>query len=271
MQKNIKEMKDFFFYYYSKKDQDYFSINGVHNRCQLPCEIDHPYYWSNTPFKELNDLDRSKKYDWAMFGCSITFGQHIPKEDTWPYLFGEKTETSVLNFGTPGCGIDGIWENIKSSSQEWKYDNVIVLFPDFHRKIAKIKIKDYYFRWPVVLTNSHPTPWEWEHYRDPIGSNLNIDPKLVDEKSEEVLRELVEDTNSTYSKSIIDHIIDYCESNFRSCFYTTWDTDVAKYLSQKSIKQLDRYDVTGPKASDGVHPTRFQNKNFIDTISSRIL
>jgi len=267
---NHEEMKEFFFYYYSRKEEDYFSINGVHNRCQLPCEVDHPYYWSNTPFKELNDMDRSKKYKWAVFGCSITFGQHIARKDTWPHIFEEKINTPVLNFGTPGSGIDGIWQNIRISHKEWQYENIIIVFPNFHRRMASIKINDFYLRWPVVVNNSHPTPWDWDHYGDPIGSGLNLDPKLIDKKSEKVLREIVEDKDSTYSKSILDQIIDFCESNFRSCLYATWDIDVGEYLKQKSIK-FDRYDITGPKASDGIHPTRFQNKKFVDTISSRIL
>jgi len=266
---NLEEMKKFFFYYYSEKSEDYFSINGVHNRCDLPCDKDHPQYWSNTPFKELSDFDRSITYDWAVFGCSITFGQHLPIKDTWPYLFGENKKSSVLNFGTPGCGIDGIWQNIKASSQEWKFKKVIILFPDFHRKIASFKIGQFVLRWPVVLTNSHPTPWDWNHYQDPIGQDLAVDQALIDQQSEKTLRELVEDEQSTYSKKIIDDLVEFCESNYET-FYGSWDIEVDEYLATKGISRLPLYDVTGPKASDGVHPTRLQNQRFVDTISSVI-
>jgi hypothetical protein len=266
---NLEEKKKYFFWYYSEKIEDYFSMSSVHGRCQLPCEEDHPHYWSNIPFKELTELDRNVTYDWAVFGCSITFGAELPIKDTWPYLWGKKNRSSVLNFGTPGSGMDGIWQNIKASSQDWKFKKVIILFPNFHRKIASFKTGPYILRWPVGVTNSHPTPWDWNYYQDPIGQDLAIKQTLIDQQSEKTRRELVDDKQSIYSKKALDDLVKFCESKYET-FYATWDIEVEEYLATKGISRLPMYDISGPKARDGIHPTRLQNQRFVDNIMKEI-
>lgn len=263
---NLEEMYDYFPYYYSEKAVDYFSSNGVHNRCRMPCDEDHPYFWSNIPFKELQSLDKSKEYDIAVFGCSNTFGQTIPITDTWPHLLSERSARSVLNFGAPACGIDGIWQNIQASNEEWNYQDVIIVFPEFVRRIAT----HGKFKWPVVVSEFHPTPWDWTHYKDPIGKNLKIDREKIDSISEDTLRQIVLDESDSYGKEIIDKIIDHCEKNFRRTFYSTWDQDVSRYLETKDISRLSIYDLNGPRGFDGVHPTRVQNQAFVDAIIGTI-
>ena len=88
---NLKEQKNFFMWYYSKKKDDYVCPLGVHHWCDMPCDQDHPYYWSNVPFYYLNNIE-CKKDEEAIgaFGCSITFGVLLKEKETWPSLLSTK-------------------------------------------------------------------------------------------------------------------------------------------------------------------------------------
>ena len=78
---NVEEMKKFYFWYYSKEKESYMSWVGVHQRCKLPCDIDHPYYWSMMPFSDHYNDAVLRQDDKAIgcFGCSNTFGQQLQK------------------------------------------------------------------------------------------------------------------------------------------------------------------------------------------------
>ena len=202
----------------------------------------------------------------AVFGCSNTFGQAIPITDTWPYLLSERSGRSVLNFGVPACGMDGILQNIQASDAEWNYQDVIIVFPEFARRIATYGN----LKWPVVVSNIRPTGLDWTHYKDPIGRSLDIDREKIDSISKDTLKQIVLDESNSYGKEIIDKTIDYCEKNFRRTFYSTWSPDVSRYLQTKDISRLAIYDLNGPNAFDGMHPTRVQNQAFVDAIIGTI-
>ena len=95
---NIEEQKKFFFWYYSTKKEDYVSQSGVHFRCQIPCEIDHPFYWSNVPFHNISNTDCKKDNEaFGAFGCSFTYGHGLQENETWPHLLSNKFNVVALN------------------------------------------------------------------------------------------------------------------------------------------------------------------------------
>jgi hypothetical protein len=273
---NKKEMEKFFFFHYSKEKSSYVCSQGVHHRCRkkqeakgvvidMPCDIDHPYYWSNMPFKDhFNNLDlRNDENAIGCFGCSFTFGAFIKLEDTWPFILQEKTNLNCLNFGTLGAGIDSIYLNLKASAVDYKFKKVKILLPGFDRRLARIKHLDYWLKWPVVPTM--PITWN-QLLPDPIHKELRLDEQKLKAHGENVIRKIVKDRHNKYEKKIINKLIRFCEKTYDEFYITSWSTEVYDFLTSNFKDNTTAfYNHIGPKTLND-HPTRVQNSNFVNSI-----
>ena len=63
-------------------------------------------YGSRVSKSEYQMVINSKKADIITIGDSFTHGDEVYCEDSWPYLLGKLRNKIVVNFGTPGFGID---------------------------------------------------------------------------------------------------------------------------------------------------------------------
>ena len=263
---SVDEMKRFFSWYYSKEKDSYMSWVGTHQRCEVGCEVDHPYYWSMMPFSNhYNDaVLRQDNKAIGCFGCSNTFGQQLAVQETWPYLLGTKLGVNCLNFGVSGAGIDSIFLNLKASAKDYSFKHVVINLPSFVRRIARLKHNGNWYRWPVVtgykkeFGNALPSP---------IGDDLKIDETKFKLHGEKVMSKIMEDKNSIYSKKVLQRLINFCKSKYDKFYITSWSAEVYEYLEQNYKEHtIPKYNLEGPKTSDGVHPTVLQNKRFIDSI-----
>ena len=264
---NIKEMENFWFFHYSKDKSSYVSQSGVHHRCQTPCEIDHPYYWSNLPFHDhFNDLDlRNDKNAIGCFGCSFTYGAGLQTQDTWPFLLEEKTNTNCLNFGTVGAGIDSIYLNLKASAVDYKFKKVVILLPGFNRRLARFKHGDNWLKWPVLVGN----PTTFTLLPSPIHKSLQLDMDQLRSHGENVVHKIVEDENNKYDRRMLKKLIKFCKNNYEEFRISSWSTQVYDFLlAHCKENTIKFYDNEGPKgALDNLHPTRIQNTRFVNNIN----
>lgn len=264
---SIEEMKNYYFWYYSKEKETYMSWVGVHQRCKIPCNINHPYYWSMIPFSNhYNDaVLRQDATAIGCFGCSNTFGLGLQTHETWPHLLGIKLGVNCLNFGVSGAGIDSIFLNLKSSAKDYKFKQVIINLPSFMRRIGRIKHNDYWFRWPIVTGYKK----EFGNLLDsPVHDDLNFDEQKFKNHSKFVMKKIVNDIDSKYSKKVLSRLVNFCKSKYEKFYITSWSPEVYRYLKQNYNEYTTvMYDLKGPKTSDGVHPTIIQNKNFINSIN----
>ena len=264
---SIDEMKKFFSWYYSQEKESYMSWVGTHQRCKVGCEIDHPYYWSMMPFSNHHNDAVLRQDNTAVgcFGCSNTFGQQLPVQDTWPHLLGIKLGVNCLNFGVSGAGIDSVFLNLKASAKDYRFKQVIINLPAFVRRIARLKHNGYWFRWPVV------TGYQKEFGNllpSPIHGDLGIDKQKFKIHGESVMKKIVDDTDSIYSKKILQRLVNFCKSTYDKFYITSWDSEVYEHLKQNYKEHtITRYDLQGPRTVDGVHPTFMQNKRFVDSIN----
>lgn len=263
---DTEQMKNFFFYYYSKEKESYVSDNGVHGRCETPCDVDHKYYWSNMPFNShYNDrLHRNNADAVGCFGCSITFGTQLQESHTWPYLLAGQIKTECLNFGVPGAGIDSIFLNVKASQKDYKFKKAVILIPDFTRRIARIKHNGYWFQWPVLP--GIPNLWN-KMLPSPVHDNLAINEQKFIDQGNKVENKIINDKEEIYQKKVLAKLITHCEKAYDKFVISSWAKSVYEYLQSNYPKHTtDFYDRSGPTTQDKVHPTQAQNKNFADSV-----
>jgi hypothetical protein len=267
---NREEMKNFYHWYHSKKKFDYICRLGAHQRCDPGCDIDHKYYWSNIPFS--NNLSyKNNARTIGCFGCSITYGLELKEKDTWPVMLSEQLNTTCLNFGVPGAGVDGIYMNLVQSKKDYAFKKVIILLPNLSRRVARMNNNGNWFRWVAGLRNNGHVSGKL--LPTPIHENLNLKDEYFDEVARQVTPRIIKDVDNKYSKKILKKMIDFCRENFQQHFFTSWDTDAYDYLKTNLEQQslLPFYNLQGPTTPDGLHPTRMQNERFVEQIRKKIL
>lgn len=261
--------KKWFPYYFSKNKNDYVSVNGVHSRCRsVPCpedcQKDNTNYWNN----DINNfyIPSSKKIEIGAYGCSFTYGVNIEQEKTWPYMLSLKKNTVVANFAVPGSGIDAIYLNIKKSFQDYKIKKIIVLFPNFERKLLRFFANEFYFKYPVSISSS----WIFDN----TFSTDFIKTKEIKNKIENIKKKIIKDKNNLYSKTVLSKIVKFCKNNNINFYFSSWNKDVYNYILKKYEKNcLPYFDINWFKDRSviGSHPTELHYNKWIDLINSKIL
>ena len=263
---NITEMRNFFFFYHSKAKESYVSPTGVHMRCKMPCDLDHPYYWSNMPFNTHynNKILREDDKSIGCFGCSNTYGASIKEQESWPFLLGNALENNCINFGVGAAGIDSIFLNLKASSKDYKFKKVIILLPGFARRLGRIYHRGNWFRWPVMPGD--PTLWK-DLLVPPIHENLSLDNDILVKHGKKVINKIIQDVEAKYQKKVLERLIKFCRKTYKQFYVSSWDIDTYQYISDTYKDYvIPMYDLNGPKASDGMHPTLLQNTRFTNSI-----
>ena len=193
------------------------------------------------------------------FGCSFTFGAYQPASSTWPNLLSQKTDRTYLNLGVAGSGIDGIYHNMKRLHKEKNFNQCVILFPNFERRVVRCKIDGKYIGIHSTIDISGATS-EYHFYRN---------PKLTD-RMQKVRDSVVKDVENQYSKSILTKIIDYCNNNKIKLSVSSWDDEVYHHLkTQDHVNLLAKFpplSLFTERAHDGYHPHRKHYKYFVDDI-----
>lgn len=264
---SMEEMRNFFFFYYSKEKESYVSATGVHRRCEIPCDIDHPYYWSNMPFNEHYNNKKLRMDEKAIgcFGCSNTYGSCLQEHETWPYLLGKALETNCINFGVGGAGIDTVYLNLKASSKDYKFKKAVIVLPSFARRLGRINHLGNWIRWPVLI--GMPTLWK-ELLPPPVHKDLGLDNETLINHGNTVIKRIIADVEHTYQKKVLERLIKFCRKTYKQFYITSWSKDVYRYIDHHyKDYTIPMYDLTGPTASDGLHPTVFQNRRFVNSFN----
>lgn len=72
-------------------------------------DADITYEINEYRFRETKDMHDRNSESIMCLGCSITFGEGLPLEQTWPYLLGKKLGLPSYNLGMPGGAIEGFY------------------------------------------------------------------------------------------------------------------------------------------------------------------
>jgi len=212
--------------------------------------------FTNT-YRDRNHTGFDKEFT-PCFGCSFTYGEGQPDTDAWPHILAKKTDKNYLNLGVPGIGIDGIYNNLKLLHKKHKFNDCMILFPTFNRRIVRCKIDDLYFRISSTV-NIHDATSEYQLYRN----------KEVIDKMTKVKESIVKDTNDRYSKIFLTKIINYCRKNNIRLMASSWDDEVYRYLQSQDhvnmLCQFPKLSLFKERADDGQHPHKKHYQYFTDS------
>jgi len=196
------------------------------------------------------------------FGCSNTYGSYQSASDTWPFQLSQRTGANYLNMGVSGSGVDGIYHNLKLLHKRKGFDQCLILFPNFERRVVRCAIDDKYMSIYSTVDLSHVTS-EYSFCRN----------KRLLSKMQEVRDNIIKDVKNRYSKRFLNKIIDYCKQNNIDLFVSSWVDEVYQYLQQQRDKmnftmlpRFPKLSLFTERADDGAHPHRKHYEYFADEI-----
>jgi hypothetical protein len=214
-------------------------------------------------YRDRNHIGVNKEFI-PCFGCSFTYGEYQSDTDTWPYLLSQKNGQNFLNLGVCGLSIDGIYNNLKLLYQQYKFNQCVILFPNFERRIVRCKINDLWIRISSAV-NIFETDNVYQFY---TNKNLRKKMKIIKEK-------IIKDLKNRYSKTFVLKIINFCKSNNIELYSSSWDDDVYEYLKTngnlKILPKFPKLSMFKERADDGTHPHKKHYDFFVDQIKNYFL
>ena len=214
-------------------------------------------------YRDRNHIGFNKEFI-PCFGCSFTYGACQPDTDTWPYLLSQKIKKNFLNLGMGGSGIDGIYNNLKLLYQKHKFDQCVILFPNFERRVVRSQVQDLWIR-------MHSTIDIFEKnniFHFYTNKNLRKKMKIIKEK-------IIKDVTNRYSKKFLIKILNFCKNNNIELYSSSWDDDVYECLQKdndlKLLPKFPKLSILAERADDGVHPHKKHYKFFVDQIKNNFL
>ena len=214
-------------------------------------------------YRDRNHTGFDKKFI-PCFGCSFTYGEYQPDTDTWPYLLAQETKKNYINLGVGGSGIDGIYNNLKLLYCKHKFDQCVILFPNFERRIVRCKIDNLWFR-IFSTVNILETDNTYCFYTD---INLRKKMKITKEK-------IIKDIANRYSKIFLNKVINFCQKHNIQLYASSWDEDVYAHLqTHKNLRLLPKFPALSmfeERADDRSHPHKKHYQFFVDQIKHYFL
>lgn len=90
----------------------------------------------NYPLRKGFKNDTAKQ-ETVFFGCSFTFGEGLPDEETLPYQYGQLTGTSSINRGCNGLGVHQVYQLFKSKYANRDNSNRVFVYSFFSEHILR--------------------------------------------------------------------------------------------------------------------------------------
>ena len=212
-------------------------------------------------YRDRNHTGFNKEFI-PCFGCSFTYGAYQPDTDTWPYLLSQRTGKNFINLGVGGLGIDGIYNNLKLLYQKHKFNQCVILFPNFERRLVRCKIEELYFTIPSTV-DIHTANSDYQFY-----NNQNVQKKMS-----QVKEKIIKDVENRYSKKILTKILNFCADNAIKLYCSSWSNDEYNHLKQlkvyNNLKLLPKFpelSMFKERADDGWHPHKKHYQYFVDQL-----
>lgn len=214
-------------------------------------------------YRDRNHIGFDKEFI-PCFGCSFTYGAAQLDTDTWPYLLSQENKKNFLNLGIGGSGIDGIYNNLKLLYRKHKFNQCVILFPNFERRIVRCQIQDLWIRIyqnvDIFKTNNI-----FHFY---TNTNLRKKMKIIKEK-------IIKDVTNRYSKKFLIKILNFCKNNNIALYSSSWNNDVYEWLQKdndlKLLPKFPKLSIFKERADDGAHPHKKHYEFFVNQIKNYFL
>lgn len=273
---DVKKNKERIFWspwYKSKKRNDFVFQNSLLAEFNEDPDLISWSYDTRTSrkiFRNIphHDYDSTKMFDIASFGCSVTYGTALKKQECWPNILSD----NVINFGLPGLGIDGIFLNLQNALKKFNFRRVIILLPNLERRIVRYynPNDDSVIRVSVTASTS-----DWEHNSFKhwawglAGIQFDLEQlKKWKKQHQKVAMSLVMDDNNIYSLKILDRLIKLMNSSKIPCYISSWNENTYNELTKRisTPKLLPMFQSLGDRARDNQHPGFNSHRNWVDQI-----
>jgi hypothetical protein len=216
-----------------------------------------------------HDYRIDKIYDFACFGCSVTYGDGLSVKDVW----GNLLSADPLNLAVPSLGLDGIFLNLKNALDKFRFEKIIILLPNFERRLVRLKLAamDAVCRIPVNAVSM-----DWHHSRikhwawDMMGvqhdrSDLEEWKQTYIKKCRDMI--LQQDGGSGYSKRIFDRLIGLLVNSGKEFYLSSWDEEMFAHLrdrvdGDRILPFFRRMDT----ALDNTHPGPESHRQWVQQI-----
>ena len=226
-------------YYYSNKKDDFVFVNSLLDEYDgdvLPYRNDPRHFrrrYLNSPHHEYST---DKLYDFACFGCSVTYGNGLARGDRWSDLLGP----DPLNLAVPALGIDGIFLQVKNALEKFRFRKIIMLLPNFERQLVRLWMPrvDAWCRIPVT-----PCRMEWHHSRIKNWAWQNLGIQHDRDDLEQWKRTFMGKTrgmilsningDNRRGRRILDRLLRLCRDSGRPYYVASWDEEVQDHLRER--------------------------------------
>ena len=262
-------------YYYSTRKDDFVFNNsllddyGSDIRTYRGDERTSIKKYKNSPH---HDYNTDNVYDFACFGCSVTYGTGLSVKDRWSNLLSPDS----LNLAVPGMGIDGIFLNLKNALEKFQFQKIIILLPIFDRRLVRLRLPgvDAFCRIPVNSTSldwhhSQIKHWAWEMMGIQHNRSELEEWKRTYEKT--CLNMVLEGDRGGYSKRVLDRMLTLLLHSGKEFYLSSWDEEVYAHLLERvDGSRILPYFRKIDTALDGLHPGPRGHREWATQIDSTV-
>lgn len=175
---------------------------------------DFNYITDSFGFRNSEDLE---DFDFAVFGCSVTYGIGNPIEHTWPYAISKTYNKTYMNYSCPGASIEAVWDIFRATTKNKNIKKAIFNIPTIYR-LKSTRKGEHGLMQLSVIPHDAKTPRAIE---------------LLD-----ILPEWHFLTNLKY----VDYIITHARENGIDVLFTSWEHETYEYLQlNPRVKLLPVY------------------------------
>lgn len=211
-------------------------------------EDDVMYYVNDYGFR--GSVDFTTENNIATFGCSATYGVGLPESATYSNLVASSLNKNLYNFGAPGSGIGKMCRYFSITSDWFKYDTALFLFPSLYRI-------------------EHPTI---DHENLIVGRNIMPSDETYSQLKTTFMYLDDEHFFVDFYRNLT-HILNIASAKNIKVYFSSWDDltyeHLVKYLGNDNKMLLPHFiDKRVPVtfARDGKHSGGELHKNFADNI-----
>ena len=138
--KTLSDMQSLGLFQYSKSETPNcykvgwvkYSSEEEENRSPKIWQPEFGYYINDIGFRgEYPSVDDKKIL--GFFGCSITFGEGLPEDDTYARLISQHLNKKYLNLGITGVGCHRIALTFSAATRLWDIETAVVVLPRYTR------------------------------------------------------------------------------------------------------------------------------------------
>ena len=221
----------------------------------LPSTVSHTYsnfgVQYNLNKKSYRSPEFHKDTDLLVSGCSITYGEGLPKEAMWSEMVAEEMQLSHANLSKSGDSVVGQALRIFAYFKEFGHPKYIyALFPDFGRMLFPSNEKQFM---PTVLMNqkkSDPEPksfWDRFFLANAFFGNWMPDTK-VSIRPHMAENIMTPEVSHFYSAQMIMILEQYCALAGIKFAWSLWDG-----------KQYDALKITSSNSYNGLVDIKINN------------